>query len=155
MDSLPFPQRRASRPGVRSSAEPISKEHLHMKSLLVLASIACLGPAAALACPRCEMEKTSHEHAKATTAAPHASAATAPLKAGESRVTIPISGMHCSICASRVKAALTRMDGVRTVDADVDERRAVVSFETGKVDASKMVEAIDALGFKAGAPVPN
>jgi copper ion binding protein len=70
-------------------------------------------------------------------------------------VTIPVSGMHCSHCVSRVKAALTKMEGVRAVDADLDKGQAVVSFEKDKVDAAKMVEAIDTLGFKAGAPVPN
>jgi hypothetical protein len=44
-----------------------------MKSLLVLAAIASIVPAAVRACPRCEMEKAAHGHTKAaTTGAPHA-----------------------------------------------------------------------------------
>jgi len=127
-----------------------------MKSLLVLVAIASLVPAAAHACPGCEMAKAEHGHAKATTpGGSQAPTATAPLAHGESRVTIPVSGMHCSQCVSRVKATLTKMDGVKSVDADLDKGQAVVSFEKGKVDTSKMVEAIDGLGFKAGTPSQN
>ena len=99
---------------------------------------------------------SARSHAKATTpGGSQAPTATAPLAHGESRVTIPVSGMHCSQCVSRVKATLTKMDGVKSVDADLDKGRAVVSFEKGKVDTSKMVEAIDGLGFKAGTPSQN
>ena len=123
-----------------------------MKSLIVLVAIACLVPAAAHACPSCE----GHNHAKATTSGvSQTTAAAAPLAAGESRVTIPVSGMHCSHCVSRVKAALMKMGGVKSVDADLDKGQAVVAFELGKVDTSKMVEAIDGLGFKAGTPSQN
>jgi copper chaperone CopZ len=127
----------------------------YMKTLLVLVALASLVPATALGCPSCEKRNAEHAHAKANTAgAPHAAAA-APLAPNESRVMIPVSGMHCSFCVSRVKAALTKMDGVKAVDADLDKGQAVVSFEKGKADTSKMVRAIDALGFKAGTPIPN
>jgi len=130
-----------------------------MKTLIVTAALAFLAPPAARACEDCDMHKGDHhEHAKATTAAaaPAAAApAAAPLAANEARVTIPISGMHCGHCADRVKTALEGVQGVKSVDANLEKGQAVVAFEKEKVKSSKLVETIDALGFKAGQPVQN
>ena len=124
-----------------------------MKTLLVLATVACLAPVVTRACPGCDKEDAEHTHARASTSGtPHAMP---PLAAGESRVVIPVAGMHCEHCVSRVKAALTKVDGVKSVDASLEDGRAVVAFKKGKVEPSKLVEAIDALGYKAGNPVPN
>ncbi len=127
-----------------------------MKTLLALAAVLCLVPAAARACPGCNDEKAQHTHAKAGPAnAPQAEKPAAPLAADQARVTIPVAGMHCDHCISRVTTALTKVDGVKSVDASLEKGQAVVAFEKGKVDASKLVETINALGFEAGAPVPN
>lgn len=124
-----------------------------MRTLLVLATVACLAPVVTRACPGCDKDGPEHTHAKAsTTGTPHA---LPPLAAGESRVMIPVAGMHCEHCVSRVKTALTEMDGVKSVDANLEDGRAVVAFEKGKVEPSKLVEAINALGYKAGKPVRN
>ena len=123
-----------------------------MKTLFVLAAVACLAPVVTRACPGCDKDSREHTHAKASTTTPHTMP---PLAAGESRVVIPVAGMHCEHCVSRVKTALTDMDGVKSVDASLEDGRAVVAFEKGKVLPSKLVEAINALGYKAGKPVPN
>lgn len=122
-------------------------------SAAVLACLTLLAPLAARACEDCDMHKGPHQHANATTAA--APAAAAPLAAGEARVTIPITGMHCSHCADRVKTALEGVQGVKHVDASFEKGQAVVAFEKEKVKAAKLKETIDALGFKAGEPSQN
>ncbi|BDG09373.1 heavy-metal-associated domain-containing protein [Anaeromyxobacter paludicola] len=127
-----------------------------MKTLIVAAALAFLAPAAALACEECGMthEGAHHEHAKAGAAATPSAAAT-PLAADEARVTIPITGMHCDHCVQRVKTALQGIEGVKRVDASLEKSQAVVAFQKEKVKPAKLAEAIDALGFKAGAPVQN
>ncbi len=128
-----------------------------MKILLALAALFCLVPAAAHACPGCNEEKAQYTHAKAAPAgAPQAQAqAPSPLPQGQARVTIPVSGMHCDHCISRMKTALTQIDGVKSVDASLEKGQAVVAVEKGKVDPSKLVETINGLGFEAGAPAQN
>jgi copper chaperone CopZ len=61
--------------------------------------------------------------------------------------------MHCGHCVARVESALARLDGVKLADASLEGGEAVVVFEKSKLGASKLVETIDALGFKAGTPV--
>ncbi len=121
-----------------------------MKTLFatIVATVMWLIPGAASACPCCD-----HDHHSGRAALPAtASAASAQLAPGEARVTIPVVGMHCGHCASRVEAALARVEGVRLVDARLDPGEAVVVYDKSKVEASRLVEAIDALGFKAGTP---
>ncbi len=124
-----------------------------MKTLLVLATVACLAPAVTRACPGCDKDSPEHTHAKASTA--DTPQAMPPLAAGESRVVIPVAGMHCEHCVSRVKTALSKVEGVKSVDADLEGARAVVAFEKSKVEPSKLVETINGLGYKAGNPVQN
>ncbi len=121
-----------------------------MKTVLAVAAALCLLPAAARACP-CGEDTAHHAQAKA----PGTPAPPAPLPEGQGRVTIPISGMHCDHCVSRVKTALGRVEGVKTVDASLESGRAIVFFEKGKVDTSKLVDAVNALGYKAGTPLQN
>ena len=123
-----------------------------MKTLLVAAALLIVAPAAALACDGCNEKDHAQQHAAAGT--PTATPLP-PLAPGEARLTIPVSGMHCDHCASRVQAALTKVEGVKAATADLGKRQAVVTFAKGKVDTAKLVAAIDAAGFEAGKPVEN
>ncbi len=122
-----------------------------MKHLFIIVAGAALwlAPAVAQACGCCD----HHEHHAAAHGdhATHAAAA-GKLGPGEARVEIPVSGMHCGHCASRVEAALGKLEGVRSTDVRLDDGKVVVVFEKAKLAPSKIVETIDGLGFKAGTP---
>ena len=128
-----------------------------MKRLVILAAALVLAPAAALACADCDQHQATHASAGkgAGPAAATAAQAEAALPAGQARVTIPVSGMHCDHCTSRVKTSLSQVQGVKSVDASVEKGQAVVAYEKDKVDPAQLVKRIDELGFKAGAPTPN
>ncbi len=119
-----------------------------MKTFLLVAALVAVAPTAVLACADCN-EK---EHVGARTAAKTPPAAPG---AGEARLTIPVSGMRCDHCASRVETALTKIEGVRFAGADVGKSQAVVIVEKSKLDAAKLIAAIDGAGYKAGTPVEN
>lgn len=119
-----------------------------MKHLLIIVTSAALwlAPAAAQACGCCDHHD---DHHATTRSAPPATAKLAP---GEARVEIPVTGMHCGHCVSRVEAALGKLDGVKSTDVRLSDGKVVVVFEKAKVAPSRLVEVIDALGFKAGTP---
>ncbi len=100
-------------------------------------------PGAASACGCCD-------HHGGHAAAHPSSAAPAQLGPGEARVRISVTGMHCDHCVSRVESALHGIAGVKWAGASLQGGEAVVIFEKAKVGTPKLVEAIDALGFKAG-----
>lgn len=119
-----------------------------MKRLFIAGATAlavAVVPASALACGCCDHDHHGGLHSTA--------AAPAKLGPGEARVEIPIAGMHCGHCATRVENAVQKLDGVKTAEVRLDDGKVVVVFEKSKVAVPKIVETIDALGFKAGAPV--
>jgi len=117
--------------------------------IIIIGLAVWLVPATSSACDRCAH---GADHAQAGVAA---KASTAQLGPGEVRVTIPVAGMSCSHCVSRVEAALAKLEGVRLAEASLEHGEAVVVFEKAKLAPAKLVETIDALGYKAGAPAQN
>lgn len=79
----------------------------------------------------------------------------AETSAGKSQtmtITIPIDAMACEYCAQSVKERLTGIDGVKDVGIDLKEKTARVQYVEGMVTPERLLEEIDAQGFKAGTP---
>jgi Cu+-exporting ATPase len=72
--------------------------------------------------------------------------------AGTSTVTIPVSGMTCAACSSRVQRALGRTRGVTDATVNLMLRNAVVSFDRRVVDPPALVDAIRETGYDAELP---
>lgn len=62
-------------------------------------------------------------------------------------VTLPIEGMTCAACSSRIEKVLNKMDGV---DAKVNltTEKASVQYDTEKVSIDDISQKIDKLGYK-------
>jgi len=71
--------------------------------------------------------------------------------AGES-VLIPVEGMSCSVCASRVKKTLKAMPGVSEAVVNLERHEAEVRYQPDKISPEKLAKAVDELGYKAGSP---
>lgn len=67
-------------------------------------------------------------------------------------VILPIEGMSCVACAARVKKTLTSIDGVSAVEVNLAERNARVRFAPAKLSPTRLVAAVDGLGYRAGPP---
>lgn len=76
-----------------------------------------------------------------------------PLQKGEMEmqvINLNVTGMHCSGCVYGVETALKEVLGVHLVDVNLEEHRATVEVEAGKVKPEKLVEAVEKAGrFKA------
>jgi len=55
--------------------------------------------------------------------------------------------ISCDHCINAIKRALTALDGVTAVDADVDTKRVIVSFDADKVDAAKINDVLNEEGY--------
>ncbi len=67
------------------------------------------------------------------------------------KVTLNVSGITCQGCANSVKAAVSRVAGVRRVDVSVEQKQArVVLEEAGWVD--DLVSAVREAGYEASVP---
>ena len=72
-----------------------------------------------------------------------------------SRVVIPVAGMHCSMCAERVTAALSGVTGVKWVETSLDAKQAVVVFDGSKAKPEALVAAVKDAGYEPGKPKAN
>ena len=67
------------------------------------------------------------------------------------RLELPIEGMTCASCATRVERKLNRMEGVEAT-VNFATERATVSFDSEVVEPERLVEAVEAAGYEATLP---
>jgi copper chaperone len=93
-------------------------------------------------------------------AAPTARAAepAAPAKAAataDAKVTIPVGGMSCGGCVDNVTGKLKAVKGVKTVDVNLEAKRAVVTYDAATCSTKALTAAIADAGYEPGTPVAN
>jgi Cu+-exporting ATPase len=79
------------------------------------------------------------------------SASTAELQRGaarEERVDLPVQGMTCSACATRLQDALAHAPGIRKASVNFALERADVSFDPGATSAAGVAAAVVRAGFQ-------
>ena len=69
-----------------------------------------------------------------------------PLFAKES-VVIDVPGMHCPVCTTAVKKALSKVEGVEKVKVTLETKKAVVEAKDGISD-SVYLEAVKTTGYE-------
>lgn len=63
------------------------------------------------------------------------------------KVTLPIKGMHCAACVSRVEGALQKSDGVISASVNFATERASVQFDSNSTSKEALKEAIRSSGY--------
>jgi copper chaperone len=65
--------------------------------------------------------------------------------------TYSVPAMHCSHCKAAVRSELERVDGIRSVDVDLETK--LVTVVGDHLDEAALLAAIDEAGYEAK-PVP-
>ena len=81
--------------------------------------------------------------AQADTAPQESSQEPSPLAS----VTLPIEGMTCASCVSRIERVLTGTDGVEAASVNLATARADVRYDAERTDPGAVAEAIERAGF--------
>jgi copper chaperone len=63
------------------------------------------------------------------------------------QTTLNVKGMTCGHCKSAVTNALQELDGVSSVEVNLDKGRADVSYDASKVKLDQMKEAVEEQGY--------
>jgi P-type Cu+ transporter len=63
------------------------------------------------------------------------------------KLTTPISGMHCASCASTIKRQLSKLPGVESCEVNYGNEKAQISYDPNKVSISRMNQEISKLGY--------
>jgi Cu+-exporting ATPase len=67
------------------------------------------------------------------------------------RIELPIEGMTCASCASRVERTLNRLDGV-TASVNYATEQAAVLYDPARVSPAVLVQAVEDVGYGARLP---
>jgi copper ion binding protein len=71
------------------------------------------------------------------------------------RVEIDVSGMSCDSCVQGITHEVGRLEGVQSVEVDLENGKAVVLYAEGVIEPAALEQTIEGLGYTAtpGSPV--
>src|SRR6266851_8796303 len=105
------------------------------KQILAAVSVICILPVTVVLCAALDGNATS--------------AVTTIRAIKNERVLIAIEGMHCTSCATGIKAMLKRTPGVISAEVSFERREADVEYDPSRTSPEKIVEAIANMGYKS------
>lgn len=74
--------------------------------------------------------------------------ALAPLAAKAATFTVDVNGLVCAFCATAIEKTLTDIDGVNTVNVNLDSRVVTITAEDGKEPTDAVItKAIEDAGY--------
>lgn len=75
--------------------------------------------------------------------------ATLPALAAPRTLTLSVSGMTCAACPITVKKALTKVPGVTRAEVDIEQRRAIVTYDDARTSPVDLAKAVADAGYPA------
>src|SRR5512133_1599939 len=77
------------------------------------------------------------------------------LPASSESCTIPVTGMTCAACSSRVQRMLERAEGVTSANVNLMTSAATVAYDPSVTSPERLVETIRGTGYGAKLPLPE
>lgn len=74
-------------------------------------------------------------------------ALSAPAWAATQTVTLLVTGMTCAACPITVKKALNKVEGVETIEVNLEKKEALVTFDDAKTTVEALLEATKNAGY--------
>lgn len=71
----------------------------------------------------------------------------APAWAATQTVTLSVSGMTCAACPITIKKALNKVEGVETIEVNLEKKEALVTFDDTKTTVEALLEATKNAGY--------
>jgi len=106
------------------------------------------GVSQAESCTKSQMTKVSFDPAKVKSCAISAAIKEAGYKVEGQQVSLPVEGMACGSCSTKVGKVLTSLEGVISGSACHQSKKATILFNPEKLNQEKIVAAINGTGFK-------
>lgn len=63
-------------------------------------------------------------------------------------VTLKVEGMSCNGCAERIRAGVVAQPGVQNANVSFDQGQARVLYDQQATDESRLVDAVEKIGFR-------
>lgn len=68
---------------------------------------------------------------------------------GKKRISLSLSGMHCSSCAGLIERTLKKVEGVSLANVNFAAEKAMVDFDQAKTTIENLIKAVEKSGYKA------
>jgi len=65
------------------------------------------------------------------------------------RMSMKIEGMHCASCVATIEKSLLNEDGVISATVSLLDEKAVIEYDSSRVDRTKLEHAVDSSGYRA------
>lgn len=63
-------------------------------------------------------------------------------------ITLKINGIHCMGCVNRIEKIVSHLEGIETVQVDLDSKSATIQYDHNKIALNEIKEAIEDAGFE-------
>ncbi len=67
---------------------------------------------------------------------------------GKQRMSMKIEGMHCASCVATIEKSLLNEDGVISATVSLLDEKAVIEYDSSRVDRTKLERAVDSTGYR-------
>ena len=74
-------------------------------------------------------------------------ALSAPAWAATQTVTLSVPGMTCAACPITLKKALNKVEGVETIEVNLEKKEALVTFDDAKTTVEALLKATKNAGY--------
>ncbi|PRQ02605.1 heavy-metal-associated domain-containing protein [Enhygromyxa salina] len=65
------------------------------------------------------------------------------------RVELAVAGMTCDTCVQAITHEVGRLEGVRSVEVDLEAGKAVVTYTQGAIEPAAIEQVIEKIGYEA------
>ncbi|HSW88686.1 MAG TPA: heavy-metal-associated domain-containing protein [Candidatus Saccharimonadales bacterium] len=65
------------------------------------------------------------------------------------KITLQISGMHCTSCAMNIDGELEDTEGIKESNTNYAKQKTEVSYDPEKITEKKIIEIIQQVGYTA------
>jgi P-type Cu2+ transporter len=72
-----------------------------------------------------------------------------PGDAGASHMTLAVEGVACAGCIRKIESGLTKLPGIIDARLNFTQRRLAVDWRNDEIDAARIIEAINGIGYHA------
>ena len=67
----------------------------------------------------------------------------------QGKALLNLEGMSCAACAARIEKTLNQLAGVKKATVNLATAKAAVEYDPSQVEVSALIQAVDALGYRA------
>ena len=67
------------------------------------------------------------------------------------KITLKLTGMHCTTCSVLIDTVLEELPGVKSSKTSYADEKVEVEFDPTQVDEEKMITAINSEGYEVSA----